>query len=297
MMAPLHRAYRALPPTARGAVFMLITTLAFTGTQLCIKKVGSEVHPFEIAFFRNLFGVLVVLPPLFHSARVLRTTRFHLHLMRGFLQALAMMLMITAMKLGPLADIVALTYVAPLVASILAVCLLGERAVWYRWLALAIGFAGVLVVLRPGAQGLTLPGILMMGYALAWAATMVSVKLVARTDSSVTIALYMGLTMVPISLVPALFVWTWPEGMSWVWLVLAGLGGGVGHLSLAQAMREADATAVLPFDFLSLIWASGLAYLVFAEVPSVWTLVGGAVIFSAVLFMTWRESQAKPAIP
>lgn len=293
-MAAWRRLYNSVPASLRGALFMLLATLVFTGTQLCVKRLGTELHPFEIAFFRNAFGVLVVLPALLRGGRYLfRTTKFHWHLLRGFLQAVCMMLMMTALTLGPLAEVVALSYMSPLYASVLAVLLLRERMSWHRWVALGIGLAGVLIVLRPDAQGIGLQGILVLAFSFFWASVMVSIKFVARTDSSVTITLYMGLVMVPISIVPALFVWTGPEGSAWFWLLVLGLTGGIGQLALAQAFREADATAVLPIDFMSLLWAASFGYLFFAEVPSLWTLLGGAVIFSAVLFVTWREARAR----
>lgn len=294
MIAPLRHLYLSLPPTARGAFFMLIATLVFTGTQLCVKRLGTELHPFEIAFFRNTFGLLVVMPALLRGGHYyFRTSKFHLHALRGLMQAGAMMLMMTALTLGPIAEVVALSYISPLYASIMAVFLLGERMSWARWLALGIGLAGVMIVLRPDVSGIGLQGVLVMIFALLWACVVVSVKFVSRTDSSVTITLYMGLIMVPISIIPALFVWTWPEGSTWFWLVVLGVLGGLGQLCLAQAFREADATAVLPIDFLSLIWAAGFGYLFFAEVPSVWTLLGGTVIFAAVVFVTWWEARRR----
>lgn len=299
MIAPLLRLYLSLPATARGAFFMLIATLVFTGAQLCVKRLGIELHPFEIAFFRNTFGLLVVMPALLRGGHYyFRTSKFHLHALRGLMQAGAMMLMMTALTLGPIAKVVALSYISPLHASIMAVFFLGERMSWARWVALGVGLAGVMIVLRPDVGGIGLQGLLIMTFAFIWACVVVSVKLVSRTDSSVTITLYMGLMMVPISIIPALFVWTWPEGGTWLWLVLLGLLGGLGQLCLAQAFREADATAVLPIDFLSLIWAAGFGYLFFAEVPGVWTLLGGTVIFSAVVFVTWWEARKRqPAEP
>ena len=122
---------------------------------------------------------------------------------------------------------------------------------------------------------------------------MIIIKILSRTESSLTITLYMGLFMAPLSLIPALFVWQWPGSQALMFLVLVGAFGGVGHLALAQAFKESDATAVLPYDFTRLIWASALGFLVFAEVPDLWTWIGGSVIFSSTVYIAFRETRLK----
>jgi len=286
--------FSAIPAPLRGVFFMLISTLLFTGMQVAVRHVAEELHPFEVAFFRNFFGLLVVAPLLFqYGFGVLRTPRLKLHALRGALQTTGMMFFFTALTLAPLAQNIALSFTAPLFATVLAILLLGERAGCRRWVALVAGFVGAWIVIRPGLAVVNTGALLVILSSCVWAGSMVIIKILSRTESSLTITLYMGLFMAPLSLIPALFVWQWPSGEALIFLALVGAFGGVGHLALAQAFKESDATAVLPFDFMRLIWASALGFLVFAEIPDIWTWVGGAVIFSSTVYIAFREARKK----
>jgi drug/metabolite transporter (DMT)-like permease len=273
---------------------MLVSTLLFTGMQVTVRHVAEELHPFEVAFFRNFFGLLVVSPLLFRfGLGVLKTPQLKLHALRGGLQTTGMMLFFTALTLAPLAQNIALSFTAPLFTTVLAILILRERAGWRRWAALIAGFAGAWIVIRPGFAVVNPGALLVILSSCVWAGSMIIIKILSRTESSLTITLYMGLFMAPLSLIPALFVWQWPSGEALFFLVLVGAFGGVGHLALAQAFKESDATAVLPFDFMRLIWASALGFLIFAEVPDVWTWIGGAVIFSSTVYIAFRETRLK----
>jgi drug/metabolite transporter (DMT)-like permease len=204
-----------------------------------------------------------------------------------------MMLFFTALTLAPLAQTVALSFTAPLFTTILAIVILRERAGWRRWAALIAGFVGAWIVIRPGIAVVNTGALLVILSSCVWAGSMIIIKILSRTESSLTITLYMGLFMAPLSLIPALFVWQWPGGQALMFLVLVGAFGGLGHLALAQAFKESDATAVLPYDFTRLIWASALGFLVFSEVPDLWTWIGGFVIFSSTVYIAFRETRLK----
>lgn len=281
-----------VPRRLRGVALMLAATALFASMQAAVRYAGQDLHPFEVAFFRNLFGLLVLLPLLVRAGpSVLRTARLPLHAARGTLQTGGMMMFFTALTLAPLAQNVALSFTAPLFATVLAILVLGERAGWRRWAALAAGFAGSWMVIRPGLESVSLGSLLVMGSSCSWAGSMILIKYLARTDSSLTITAWMGLFMAPLSLVPALFVWQWPGPDALALLVLIGACGSVGHLALAQAFREADVGTVMPLDFMRLIWASALGFVVFAEVPDAWTWLGGAVIFAATTYIALREAR------
>lgn len=287
--------FTAISPRFRGIFFMLIATLLFTGMQVTVRHVAEELHPFEVAFFRNFFGLLVVSPLLFrYGLGVLRTPRLKLHALRGALQTTGMMFFFTALTLAPLAQNIALSFMAPLFTTVMAILFLRERAGWRRWAALIAGFVGAWIVIRPGLAVVNTGALFVIASSVIWAGSMIIIKILSRTESSLTITLYMGLFMAPLSLIPALFVWEWPTLEALGFLLLVGGFGGVGHLALAQAFKEADTTAVLPFDFLRLIWASALGFLVFAEIPDVWTWLGGAVIFTSTTYIAFRETRIKP---
>ena len=279
-------------------LLILVSALCFSGMHAVIRFIAitTDLHPFEAAFFRNLFGLLFFLP---WFARVglgrLRTRRLRLHALRGGLQVIAMLSFFTALSITPLAEVSALSFSAPLFASLGAILFLGEKMRLRRWSALIIGFAGALVIIRPGFESIDVGFVLVIFSAALWASAMLVVKVLARRESSLSITAYMGLFLTPLSFLPALFVWQWPSLEQLVWLAVMGALGSVGHLAMAQAFKEAEVTAILPLDFTRLIWATILGYLAFAELPDLWTWLGGTVIFASTTYIAFREAKLRGA--
>ena len=288
--------FQALPPIARGISLMVAATLCFTAMHTMARMMGEALPPFEVAFFRNLFGLLALAPVfLRHGARPLRTKKLRLHALRGAVQAGWMLAFFTGLTMIPLADVTALAFSAPLFGSLLAVVLLGEIIRRRRVAALAAGFAGVLVVLRPGFEEVSAGALLIIAASVAWGLTITIIKVLAKTESSVTQTVYMSVFLTPITLIPALFVWEWPAAAHYPWLAAIGIFGTLGHIAFAQAVKLADTTAVLPLDFLRLIWASLAGFFLFAEAPDALTWLGGAVIFGSATYIAVRESRlARP---
>ena len=252
------------------------------------------LHPFEIAFFRNFFGLVVLVPLLLNAGlSSLRTNRFSLHMWRAILQVFSMLMFFSALSMSPLADVTALSFLAPLFTTVGAILFLGEKARVRRWTALVIGFAGAMIILRPGFQEVGLGLVLVLGASAIWGGAMLIIKSLSKTDSSVSIAAYMAILMTPMSLLPALFVWRMPTGEEFIGLFVIGAFGSIGHVMLAQAFKEAEATAILPLDFTRLIWAAVVGYLLFAEVPGIWTWLGGGLIFAAATYVAYREAQSR----
>jgi drug/metabolite transporter (DMT)-like permease len=290
-----QRRLQAIPPQMRASLLIILSTLGFTGMHTVIRyasTVGDTIHPFEIAFFRNLFG-LIVLAPIFWRSRfgVLRTQKFHLHALRGTIQIFAMLMFFTALSLSPLAKVSAMSFTAPLFATIGAIVFLGERIRMRRIMALLLGFAGALIILQPGVVELDPGMLLVLTSSAIWACAMLIIKVLSRTDSSVTITAYQGIFLTPLSLIAALFVWDWPNWHQLALFALMGVLGTLAHVSMAEAFKLADTTAVLPFDFTRLIWASMVGFLVFGEVPALWTWVGGTVIFASTTYIAYREAR------
>lgn len=282
----------------RGMVLVTLSALGFSCMHAVVRLLSAELHPFEIAFFRNLFGLLVVVPFFLRDGRaVLRSEQLPWHLLRGALQVFGMLMFFTALGMTPLAQVSALSFTAPLFATVGAIIVLGERLRLRRLVALVLGFAGALVILRPGVVPVDLGSLLVLGSSLAWAFALLVIKHVSRTESSVTLTAYMGLILTPLSLVPALFVWRWPGPEALVWLVVLGTVGGSSQLAMAEAFRGADASAVLPFDFTRLLWASLLGFLVFEEVPGLHTWIGGAIIFASTTYIAYREAREEARSP
>ncbi len=282
------------PNVVRGMVFMLLSTFGFAGMNVSIRNLSAEMHPFEIAFFRSVFGLLFFVPILIrHGRAILRTRRPWLHVLRGSLNAVSMMGFFMALQLAPLAKVSALNFTGPLFATVFAFLILKEVIRARRITALAVGFAGTWVIVRPGIEGLDPGSIYVLVSALASAMGMVAIKILSREDSAVTIALYSTVFSMPFALVAALTVWTPFTMEHLLWLALIGSLGSIGHICVAQSFRDADVTAVLPIEFTKLLWAAILGYLLFAEVPEIWTWLGGVMIFAAVIYIAYRERAVK----
>jgi len=256
-----------------------------------VRHVSTELHPFEAAFFRNLFGLLFVLPLVARSGLAqLRPGRPGLLVIRGVADACAMLAFFTALSLAPLATVTALSFTAPLFATVLAVPVLREVVGLRRALSVAAGFAGALIVIRPGAEGLVTAGAAMTLFsACFWGLALCLIKLLSRTETSVAITFYAAVTLLPVTLIAALPVWQTPTWEQLGWLVATGAVGTAAQLSLSQAMRLADATVVMPLDFTRLLWSAVLGFVLFAEIPDIATFVGGTVIFSSVVYNAYRE--------
>lgn len=280
----------------KGIMWMLVFALAMGTMHGCIRHVSAGLHPFEIAFFRNVFGLIAVLPWLVRLGLApLRTAKLGLLTLRGVLNVISMLAFFTALSIAPLAQVTALSFSAPIFATLLAMVVFGERAGIRRWTAIVIGFVGTLVILRPGVAEVGLGAMLAVFAALLWGVCMVIIKSLGRTESAVTITIYMSLVMAPLSLIAAIFVWQWPTGEQLLWLVGIGMLGGTGQLAMAEALRVAETHVIMPFDFIKLIWVSIVAYFAFAEVPEAFTWIGGVMIFGSAAFIAWREHVMRAA--
>jgi drug/metabolite transporter (DMT)-like permease len=271
---------------------MLVSAVCFAILHGSVRQLSATIHPFETSFFRNLFGLLVLTPWfVVRGLQPLRTQRLGLHLLRASCNVVAMLMFFLALGMTPLAQVQALGSSAPLFTTVLAIFLLRERVRLRRWTALIAGFAGTLVIIRPGLQDIDLGSILTIGSAAVWGLTLVIIKVLSRTDSAVTITAYMVLLMSPLSLIAALFFWAWPTPVEWFWLLVCGVFGTLGQLLMAQSFQVADATVVLPLDFTKIIWGALIGYFAFGESVDAWTWAGAAIIFAGVTYITYREGQ------
>lgn len=281
----------------QGMGWMLLTTMMIVSMHTFIRQVTPELHPFEVAFFRNLFGAPIAVALIaVYGRQVFRTERIRIHVVRSLGHVSAMMMFFLGISTTQLATANALGFAAPLFASALAMVFLGERFRWRRWGALMFGFAGALVILRPGFIEIGTGPLLILCSSFVWGTILVVIKALGRHDAPPTIIVYMVLMMTPLSLIPAAFVWTWPTWHQLGLMFVMGMVGTAGHLTLAQALRLADTAVVLPIDFFRLVWASALGVLIFSEIPDLFTWVGGTMIFAGATYLAVRErSEARTA--
>jgi drug/metabolite transporter (DMT)-like permease len=288
----LYRLFNNASANLRGMIWMLGATLLFAAMHGAIRHIAQDVHPTEIAFFRNFLG-LIFLSPLFirYGVAPLRTPRFGMHFIRAILNVGNMIAYYIGLSLTPLAEATALNFTAPLFTTLLATVFLGETLRLRRTTALLFGFLGALVILRPGMAEMNIGAVLVVVSALIWGGIMVMIKVMSRTDSALTITLWMVLLMSVMSLPPALPFWTWPTWIEWGWLTFIGVTGTIAQLLITQAIKEAEATSIMPIDFFRLIWATLIGYLAFTEVPDLFTWVGGTMIFGSAIYIAFREKK------
>ncbi len=268
---------------------MVVSCIAFAGLWVLIRLISQEMHPFAIVVWRNFIGLLWLLPMLLLTPGLLKTNRLPGHVRRATSGVIATFATFYAVSYAPLANVLAINYTAPLFATVGAVLFLGERIRWIRGAALAAGFLGMLLVLRPGATEMS-PGLwAAIVSALATAFSLIAIKALTGVDDARAVAAWSFILTTPVSLVLALPFWSWPSAHLWPLLIGLGACAAAGQLSLSKAFSLADASAVMPYDFVrfALITAAGI--LLFGERYDMLTIIGGAIILGASISLALRE--------
>lgn len=283
--------WRALPLPMQATVLMTVAMAFFTSMSIFIRLSAQEIHVLQVVFFRNSLAFLLLLPWLLNQGfATLRTQRFGLLLTRSTINVVGMAAGFFSLTLIPLAEATALGFTAPLWATIGAVIILGEVIRLRRITALVFGFVGVVIVLRPGVDSVSVGAILALSHAFLIAITTLIVKRLTTSESPTSIVIWMVLLQSPLSLLPALYVWEWPTLMTWVWLWCLAGAGTLGHLCWTRAFTIAEVSQLQPFEFIKLPMIAIFAYLVFAEQPTIWTWLGGMVIFASTAYISIREA-------
>ncbi len=258
----------------------------------------SGMPPLQIVFLRVAFAFLTMLPLFALRGRELvRTEQIKTYLIRVSIGLCAMYLMFIALSYSPLGEVTAISFLAPLFATVFAVVLLGEVVRMRRWAATIVGFIGAMVIIRPGMIEITTGVWLSIGAAVGIGMTTMFIKRLTGGDDATKVVFISTALMTPVTLIPALFVWEWPEPELWFYLALFGPVATFGHVALARAFSAADASVVMSFDFARMPFAVLLGFMLFGEVVDVWTWVGAGIIFSAGLYIARREMTLKKPPP
>ena len=280
-------------PFLKAAGLMLLSTMFF-GLMAVVIRIASDagIATAEIAFFRNFFGLLALLPFLHRSGRaVFRTRQLPRYLVRCLIGVGSMLCGFWAIGHLPMAQAISLSYSAPLFVTIFAVIWLGEVVRRRRWTAVVLGFIGVLVIVRPGTEGFSAGSLVAIAAAVLSSVVAIQIKQLSRVDAPDTIVFYTYVFWVPLSLVPALFAWHWPQGIEWLWLAAIGVLGTGGQLFWTRALKLGEVSALTPISFMQLPMVTVLAWLLFGELISGWTIAGALVIFGANGYIAHREVQ------
>lgn len=286
----------------RGIAFKLGSVLVFIVMASLIKATAAHVPAGQAVFFRSFFAMPVIVAWLLWRRELgtgLKANAPMGHVWRGVVGTLAMGLGFAGLGYLPLPEVTAIGYAAPLLTVIFAAMFLGEEVRIFRISAVILGMVGVLIVLAPrlsissdsAGTAEALGAMLVLGGAVFAALAQVFVRKLVNTEKTAAIVFYFSLTATLLSLVTLPFGWVWPTPWETALLVTSGLLGGLGQILLTSSYREADASLVAPFDYASMLFALGIGYFIFAEVPT-WTMLGGAaLIVAAGILIIWRERQ------
>jgi drug/metabolite transporter (DMT)-like permease len=275
----------------RGIVLMLASTIFLGTSDVTAKYLSATLPTIEIAWIRFLVFAIIMVPAMLPGSPwyALQSDRKGLQVMRGAALLLSSLLFISGLRFLPIAEASATGFVAPLFVTALSIFFLGESVGLRRWLATAVGLTGVLIILRPGSSAFHPAAFFPLVSALAWAGTLIMTRMMSGRERSVTIMTYssiVGLCMVS-ALVP--MVWVAPSWHDILFGILIGVASTAGQWIVVLAFRYADASVLAPFSYTQLLWVSLLGFLVFGEVPDVWTVTGAAFIVASGLYTAHRE--------
>ncbi|MEP3297681.1 MAG: DMT family transporter [Pseudoruegeria sp.] len=282
-------------PVVQAAIWMVGAIVGFTSMALAGRIIAVELDTFELMLFRSLFGLLIVFSVGFFAGTLHQVSRRHMHIqiIRNLCHFTGQNLWFFAIAVAPLAQVVALEFTSPLWVLFLAPFVLGEKLTRSRILTACIGFAGVLIVARPGINDVGI-GVLCAGLAaIGFAATALFTKILTRTESITCILVYLTLTQSIFGLICAgydgdIAVPSWPL---LPWVLLVGVAGLLAHFCLTKALTIAPAAIVMPMDFARLPTVAILAMLIFNETLDIWIFIGAMVIFASNYLNILREKR------
>ena len=276
-------------------LFVIFLSLIGTGTAAVmvsgIKLLSQDLNPFIIAFYRCLFGVIIMLPfMIYNYPEAWKTHNIKLQFVRSAINVYSMISWFTAIGTLQLEKAAAIGFTTPLFTTILAIIFLGEVIRIQRITALIVGFIGILVVIRPGYIPFESGALWLLSAAITFSIVIIIVKKLTEKDSSLTTAFYQMAFMVPPTFFIALFFWESINISQFLLFIFVAIAGFITQFSFAQCLKMAETTFIMPIQFTKLIWLSLIGYFFFMEVPDIWTWIGASIIFSSILFIAYREA-------
>jgi len=268
-------------PIVRAALWMVGAICSFMAMAISGRELSTELTTFQILFFRSLVGIVVLLVLLRQTGwGQLRTKKFATHLIRNVAHYGGQYGWFYGIALLPLAEVFAIEFTMPIWTAVFAAMILGEHINKRRALAIAIGFAGVMVMLRPGIAAVSPAALAVLGAALAYGFAHTLTKRLSATDTPLTILFYTAAMQLPLAFFPALHNWTWPSAATWPWVIGVGLSALSAHYCLTRAFILEDATVVMPMDFLRLPLIAVVGLLLYEEPIQLWVFAGAVIIFA-----------------
>lgn len=280
---------------AVGAIVMFVIMA------ICIRALADRLPAGDITFYRNFFGLLLMLPFVFargptYARGLLKTQKLGLFMLRALLTYAAVLSYFYAVTKIPLAEAIALNSTLPIFMTAMAAVMLGERVGLQRWAAVGLGFAGALVILRPGFAEVSWAALASFASAALYAAAAIDVKILARTEPPARIVFYMNLLVSILAAGPLLVDFTPPRWSDLPYILGIGAAGTLAHICQSNALKRADASFVAPFDFLRLPLAAIAGFALFDDRPGVWVWAGAALIFASAFWIARREAMRRRAL-
>jgi drug/metabolite transporter (DMT)-like permease len=283
---------RLFSPPIEAALLMVFTCACFATMSAIIRDLSSAISTFEIAFFRNAIGMVILLPVMWRiGLKIPAAPALKAYAIRAGIGVCAMWTWYYALSVTPLAEAITLNFTVALWMIPVAILVLGEKVGRRRWGATLVGFCGVLIVMQPGVETVSLGALLAIFAALLFAVSMALIRILTRTEKPIVIVFFMNLLMTPLSLGPAIAFWTMPDPGQWGWLIVIGLVATIAHFAMARALSLVEASSLIPLDFTRLPFAAVIGYFAFGEVPSVWIWPGAALIAASAIYIARREAQ------
>lgn len=282
-----------------GAMWMVASCVVMAmlaGLGRHLSQLG--VDPMQIVFCRLVFAWMCMLPWLMkRGIGNLHTSQTKLYMIRACISICAMTTWFYAVSMIPIGEVTALSFLAPLFTTVGAALVLGEIVRMRRWTATLIGFCGALIIIRPGMVEMGLGNWLALASAVFMGVSALIIKTLTRGDDAWTVVFFSHLLMIPLALIPAILVWSWPSFEVWLLLLATGPIAVVGHIFMTKAFAVTDASIVASVDFSRLPFAVLIGWVAFGELADTWTWVGAAVIFASSLYIVRRESKLQaPAV-
>ena len=275
----------------KGLLYMFLATIVLACMHGMVRYLGGELHPFVIVFYRNLFGVIAILPLVFRvGLPAIRSHNPRIVVLRSVSGIIAMLTWFYSLSKVPIAEATALSFTAAIFTALVAYILLKEKMKSHRWIAISGGFIGVIIVLQPDTGNFDPHMLLVLVSCVFWGLSVTLVKILTRTDSITSIVAWMSILLTVMSLPPALFYWQWLSVDQFLLLGTMGVLATLGHLAMTQALSLADTTAVMSIDFMRLVWAALIGFYFFSDPLEISTWIGAIIIFSSGLYIIFRES-------
>ena len=291
MTSKTNNFLKIFTPSVLAVLFMVLSGIFATSMHCLIRFATEDHHPFEVAFFRTIFVLLIFLPFVVKNGfKSLKPNNIKLQSYRAIIGSVAMLCMFYGLSITELAKATALMFTVPIFATILAIIFLKEVVGIRRWSAMFVGFFGALIVLRPDIE-LGFGPLLILCGSLMWSSSVLMAKKLTQTDSTLSITFWQAAGLIPATFILATQVWQWPSFNQLLMFLLIAIAGTLTHWFLNEALKRAEISALLPLDYLRLIWSVSLGLIFFNEIPPAGLWLGAALILGASTYIGVRQAK------